>query len=101
MNIQDRRVSRGFGRARRPLSDEDIENDFRLALQWREDWRGETAAAEVVSTPPERAPDRKDRREAFARGIARLEFGRAYWDDRRAQALRRDAERPPRVKRRD
>lgn len=61
---------------------------FRLALEWRDIWRSE----KLQSRPElvERVRPAKDKRVSrieFARGIARAEFGRAYWDERRQRAV--------------
>jgi len=83
MNIHHKRA----GRARRIRSPEEIDAEIRIALIWREIWRAEKMAppqpraAEAQQAAPR--PDEAERKKAFAKGIARLEFGRAYWDEKR------------------
>jgi hypothetical protein len=99
MNIQDKR-----GRdAALAVSPEEAEAQFRAAVRreiWalisREIWRAEMAARRA--SPP-RPLDESERRKAFAKAIARLEFGRAYWDERTAAGVQSPAKpkRPPRA----
>jgi hypothetical protein len=70
---------------------------YELALKWREEWRAEKAAAAPALTPNSEAPSRPNGNDAkhrvkFAKGIARAELGRAYWDER----LHRNANKPAR-----
>jgi hypothetical protein len=97
MNSQDKQASRGFSRAEPALSPEEIDANFRAvirrelsALISREIWRAEMAARRA--SPPRRL-DEEERRKAFARAIARLEFGRAYWDEQLARGGRLGAAR--------
>ena len=76
------------------LSPQEAEARFHRALVWREAWRAEKARAagepvrrEVAKAA--REPDDKARRARFAEGVARAEFGRAYWDERKARGARR------------
>lgn len=61
-----------------------------LALGWRETWRAETG-----ENAPNKKPDGEEKKRwaRFAAGIARAEFGRHYWDARKAGAPNRP---PPR-----
>ena len=58
-----------------------------LGVTWREEWRTEqTKIAKVKLAEKElrlKESDEEDRRARFAEGIARVEFGRAYWDKRK------------------
>jgi len=72
---------------------------IRLALEWRDRWRYEKLKNQNVTVDPfwkekekdkekekekEREREReKEKRKRFAEGMARAEFGRAYWDERR------------------
>jgi hypothetical protein len=100
MNIHDNGGSRGKGRAKPPLPPEQIEANYRAALRWREEFRAEKAAGWAKAAPP-KAPEapRPSGAEAgdrakFAKGIARLEFGRAYWDERLQREVKGPAARP-------
>ncbi len=99
MNIHDRRGSRSPGRASLGLSPQVYE----LALIWREEWRAEKTAA-PVPTRARPAGDftaraREAKRQAkFAQAIARIEFGRAYWDERLQREATQAASRPPKPK---
>jgi hypothetical protein len=104
MNIHDKNGSRGGRRARPALSPEQIEANYCAALRWRDEFRAEKAAGglkapepRILSPPPRRERDEGADRAAFAKGVARLEFGRAYWDER----LQREAiaQTPPSAKR--
>jgi hypothetical protein len=88
MHNHDKRVPNGSSRAEPALSSEEIEAKFQAAVRreiWallsREIWRAEMAARRA--SPP-RPLDETERRKAFAKAIARLELGRAYWDERLA-----------------
>ncbi len=101
MHSHDKRVPNGSRRAEPALSSEEIEAKFQAAVRreiWtlisREIWRTEMAARRA--SPP-RSLDESDRRRAFAKAIARLELGRAYWDERLAAGIQRPA--PPKTKR--
>jgi hypothetical protein len=82
MNIHYGRPSRG-GRARPAPTPEQIAADFREALKWREQYRAEKTAPprrrSSSKAPPDANGQETDRRTKFAKDIARLEFGRAYW----------------------
>jgi hypothetical protein len=71
-------------------------NQFRLALEWRDCWRAEklkdqngTAGHVRKEKDKPGEPDKEDRKR-FAEGIARAEFGRAYWDERRQRDVQRE-----------
>jgi hypothetical protein len=58
------------------------------AIAWREEWRAEVAGRNTSHgrqpTPaPSRPPRNGDSSGAFAAGIARAEFGRFYWDEKK------------------
>jgi hypothetical protein len=77
-------------RAQAALTPEEAAEQFLKALEWREIWRAAKAApAEPVrreaGTPADDAGEEARRRARFAEGLARLEFGRAYWDERKAR----------------
>ena len=89
MNVHDNSGSRGGRRAKPLLSPEQIEANYRAALRWREEFRAEKAGGMLRAPAPKSSPRpaRRERdagadRATFAKGIARLEFGRAYWDER-------------------
>ena len=77
---------------------------MRLALEWRECWRAEKLQGQREKTEPIRRPkDERTLRARFAQGIARAEFGRAYWDARLQRAFQQKPngkekikDRPPR-----
>ena len=61
---------------------------MRLALEWRDCWRYEKLKNQNVTVDPvwkdkDKDKKEKEKRKRFAEGIARAEFGRAYWDERR------------------
>jgi hypothetical protein len=67
---------------------EQIIADTKLALMWRAQFRAEkashptpTATTDAAARTETRGTDRQ-RRIEFAKGIARLELGRAYWDEK-------------------
>ena len=70
------------------LTPDEISAKKQLGLIWRAQWRADMAAQRDTASPP--APprnvsaDEAKRRDRFAEGIARAEFGRFYWDDKRA-----------------
>lgn len=77
-------------RAQAALTPEEAADQFLKALEWREIWRAEKAASvEPVRREPARPADgageEARRRARFAEGLARLEFGRAYWDARKTR----------------
>jgi hypothetical protein len=80
---------RGKSPAKPRSSPEQLAANHQLTLQWREEWRASKAGASqppvqpVPSVRPKRQPDEAERRTRFAEDIARLEFGRAYWDRHR------------------
>jgi len=81
--------ARRGGRARTAVSAAEAEARILLALEWRDAWRAEKQAAAKPAplTAPAPAPTgpagEKERRARFAASIARVEFGRAYWDIRK------------------
>jgi hypothetical protein len=72
---------------------------MRLALEWRDRWRYEKLKNQNATVDPvwkdedkEKDKEReREKRKRFAEGMARAEFGRAYWDERR----QRDVQLPP------
>jgi len=93
MHSRDKRVPNGSRRAEPALSSEEIEAQYRAAARreiWaiisREIWRAEMAARRA--SPPQPF-DEGERRKAFAKAIARLELGRAYWDEKLAGGAQR------------
>jgi hypothetical protein len=77
---------------RRP-SAEEVAAVSALGRQWRDEWRAAQAANhEPAVTPNVPASDRAmpareaSARKDFATAIARAEFGRFYWDERRTLA---------------
>ncbi|MFI5015757.1 MAG: hypothetical protein ACHQAY_25760 [Hyphomicrobiales bacterium] len=91
----DRRSNRLKG-ATRPLTPEQLTAAYVQALEWREEWRAEIAAAEVQADegpelspvpPPKPADDDAKRLARFANAVTRAEFGRFYWDGRLPAAL--------------
>jgi hypothetical protein len=86
MNIHGKSGLRGLRRARPALSPERIAANLQAALRWRDEFRAEKAAATQAGRPELDPPSRRGRddgddRAAFAKAIARLEFGRAYCDE--------------------
>jgi hypothetical protein len=67
---------------------ERVAADTRLALIWRAQFRAEKANSPTPTTTTDVATRAKtggterQRRMEFAKGIARLELGRAYWDEK-------------------
>jgi hypothetical protein len=82
------RGSRGNSPAKRRLLPEQNAASHELALKWREEWRaGKSAASRQPADMPAAATpkpggDARQHRAKFAQAIARLEFGRGYWDER-------------------
>jgi hypothetical protein len=80
--------SRGNSPAKRQLLPEQTAASLELALKWRDEWRASKSAAcsqaaEIkVDAAPQHGGDQSKRRAQFAQAIARLEFGRSYWDER-------------------
>ena len=78
---------------------------FRLALAWRESWRAESlknrkgvaspVRKDTLNGKDRRKPNAKEERKRFAESIARAEFGRAYWDERRQRGLQQQGKEPP------
>lgn len=86
MNIHGKSGSRGMRCAKPVLSPEQIAANHQAALRWRAAFRAEKAAARELSlarsdAPSPRKRDERGDRAAFAKGIARLEFGRAYCNE--------------------
>jgi len=85
MNIRDRRGGQLGRNVNLWISAEEAAH--RLGVTWREEWR--TEQAKIAKTklagkePQLKERDEEDRRARFAEGIARAEFGRAYWDKRK------------------
>ena len=79
----------------RQSADIQTPGQFRLALAWRESWRAESVQSrntdpirtDKLNGMDKRTPNPKEARRRFAEGIARAEFGRAYWDERRQGGL--------------
>jgi hypothetical protein len=89
------RVSRGNRLAKRRLLLEQNAANHELALKWREEWRVEKSAAllppadiQAVPAPKSRGGQRRHRAK-FAQAIARLEFGRGYWNERLQRGRRK------------
>jgi hypothetical protein len=80
--------SRGNSPAKRRLLPEQNAARHELALKWREEWRAGKSAASLQPADAQAAPalksgeDQRQHRAKFAQAIARLEFGRGYWDER-------------------
>jgi hypothetical protein len=76
----------GTGPAKRPLRPDEIAALDRLAREWRTQWRREKAAGRFgfpvskAAARPRNNAGETARQTRFAEGIARLEFGRSYWD---------------------
>jgi hypothetical protein len=91
------RGSRGNSPAKRRLLPEQTAASHELALKWRDEWRAGKSAASLLSadTPAAPAPkaslDQRQHRAKFAQAIARLEFGRGYWDERLQRAAQNPA----------
>jgi hypothetical protein len=106
MHSHNGRGSRGTAPAKRRLLPEqtaaNTAANHGLALKWREEWR--TGKAAAPSQPagikaiaaPKPAEDQRKRRAKFAEAIARLEFGRSYWDERRQREVGKNAAGSPR-----
>jgi hypothetical protein len=95
VNIHGNCGSRGHRRAKPQSLPGTNTATYELALKWRDEWRAEKAAAVAAPTPtsvPRSRPNGDDakHRASFAKGIARAELGRAYWDER----LHRNANKP-------
>jgi hypothetical protein len=90
MTTRDR-GSRATSRAKIACSPEQIVADTRLALIWRAQLRAEKASHSTVpvdvATPAKAGRTERQRRTDFAKGIARLELGRAYWDEKLHQGV--------------
>jgi len=87
MDFHRKKGARGGAFAKAAISAEEAEAQFQRALVWREAWRAERRGAAsptalAAPTPADR-PSEEARRARFAAGMARLEFGRAYWDARK------------------
>ena len=83
MDIRNGRSARDRRFADRQPTEEQAIERFRTALMWRDIWRAETLSGHglvVDDVPPGEAERARLRR--FAQGMARAEFGRAYWDER-------------------
>jgi hypothetical protein len=84
-----RRSGRRFRESER-LTPEQRAATFKQALIWRQRWRDETGAGKTAPDPAEtetieaRKRTNGSDRAKFAAGIARAEFGRFYWDERKA-----------------
>jgi len=63
---------------------------FDEALRWRQEWRDEMGVRDAANGPaePQRIKQQTNGldRARFAAGIARAEFGRFYWDERKSAA---------------
>jgi hypothetical protein len=75
---------------------------FLLALEWRDCWRAEKLRRQNGTVGPVRKDKDKDRdkRKRFAEGMARAEFGRAYWDERRQRGIQLQPARRGKIKER-
>jgi hypothetical protein len=100
MDVRNRWGPRGKRPVRPQLKPEQLAANHQLALQWREEWRAECSGAPQrppvspdPEPPPERRRDELKHRAQFAEGIARLEFGRAYWDEKRQSRSKKPAAR--------
>ena len=98
MDFQNGRWSRGRRRASPQLRPEECNAAYRFALIWREEWRAErkknTTEPVIVERP---IGDEKKHRARFAAAIARAEFGRNYWDERRARTREAERRKPRRT----
>ena len=96
MGIQDGRRPGGRDADRRAWQGDCSAEYLQLILKWRDDWRAQKGAAQLSprrqvasdELPATQNEDDGKRRAKFAQGIARLEFGRSYWDERRHRALK-------------
>jgi hypothetical protein len=101
MKIRDRHP-RGPRHVKPPLPGEQIAAETRLALQWRAEFRAETAgpppraALAETAAPKSQGDDETKRRIKFAKAIARVELGRNYWDERLQQGVARLVDGPSR-----
>lgn len=92
MTTRDRGL-RGMCRVEIAWPPEQIVANTKLALIWRAQLRAEKANHPTptttidVAAPAKTGGTERQRRIEFAKGIARLELGRAYWDEK----LHRDA----------
>jgi hypothetical protein len=93
MNLYNGRGAHGRHRAKPQARPELHEAVCRLGLKWLEEWRAQRKdnATEPIATKGPMKDDEKKRRARFAAAIARAEFGRNYWDERRNRS--REAER--------
>ncbi|HTS41147.1 MAG TPA: hypothetical protein VMH84_11485 [Xanthobacteraceae bacterium] len=97
MNIRDRRGGQLGRNVNLWISADKAAHQ--LGVTWREEWRTEqTKIAKAKSAEKKsqlKESDEEDWRARFAEGIARAEFGRAYWDKRKGlpQARRRKGDR--------
>jgi hypothetical protein len=94
MNLRARSAKRkthpsstsGTAPAKRPLRPDEIAALDRLAREWRRQWRNEKAVGRLrapvskAAARPRNNGGETGHRTRFAEGIARLEFGRSYWD---------------------
>jgi hypothetical protein len=93
MHTSNGRGSRGNSLARRRPSPEQTDALHELALKWRNEWRAGKLAASSPEVEPKGDPAPVDgqskHRAQFAQAIARLEFGRNYWDERLQREVRK------------
>ncbi len=81
------------------LSQQPTFDQMRLALDWRDCWRAEKLQGPRENAKPlQQAKDERTPRAGFARGIARAEFGRAYWDERLQRAFQQKPQRKEKIK---
>jgi hypothetical protein len=94
MHTSNGRGSRGNAPAKRRPSPEQTAVLHELALKWRNEWRAGKLAASLPEVEPKGDPapvnGQARHRAQFAQAIARLEFGRNYWDGR----LQREVNKP-------
>lgn len=85
MHTSNGRGSRGNSPAKRRSSPEQTAALHELALKWRGEWRAGKSAVSVAEVEAKGDPPPVDgqakHRAQFAQAIARLEFGRNYWDE--------------------
>jgi hypothetical protein len=81
MNIQNRE-SHGLCHGKVSRTAEEIANLDKIARTWRDEWRAEKNSIPILVNPATPLANIGDaeRRKEFAEDMARLEFGRAYWD---------------------
>jgi hypothetical protein len=99
VNIHGSCGSRGHRRAKPQSLPEANTAAYKLALKWRDEWRAEKTATVAALTPtsvPRSHPNADDakHRAKFAKGIARAELGRAYWDERLHRNANKRAKHP-------